>query len=191
MQSLPGRYLPTQIDSQSGRITLRSLRYRDKRHWLDLRARNREWLKPWEATSPNLIEFDPPSFNQLVRFHRREARALRSLSFLITRDNEILGQITLGGIAFGALRGGHIGYWIDKSTANQGITTEAVITLTEFAFTELKLHRIEIALRPENEASRRVAEKSGYIYEGQRPRFLHIDGQWRDHIVFVRENPLV
>ncbi|MFM8383593.1 MAG: hypothetical protein ACKN96_01205, partial [Actinomycetota bacterium] len=38
-----------------GELTLQPLRLRDRRAWLDLRARNREWLTPWEATSP-LIE---------------------------------------------------------------------------------------------------------------------------------------
>ena len=44
-------------------------------------------------------------------------------------------------------------------------------------------------MRPENAVSQRVAEKAGYIYEGLRLRYLHIDGDWRDHMIFVRENP--
>ena len=70
-----------------------------------------------------------------------------------------------------------------------GYTTRAVQALTDYAFKELQLHRIEINLRPENQASRKVAEKSGYYYEGLRPRYLHIAGDWRDHLTFVRENP--
>ena len=92
----------------------------------------------------------------------------------------------MGGISYGALRGAHIGYWIDQRWANKGLMTEAVTTLTNHGFDELKLHRIEINLRPENEASRRVAEKAGYLLEGRRPSYLHIDGDWRDHLVFVR-----
>lgn len=179
------------ITSASGRVELRPLRRKDKRAWLELRRRNHDWLKPWEATSPTQIHFQPPRYWQLVRFHNREATALRSLALMIWVEGEMIGQINLGGIAFGALRGAHIGYWIDQGHGNRGITTEAVITLTEFAFTELRLHRVEIAFRPENGASKRVAEKSGYLYEGMRPRFLHIDGQWRDHTVYVRENPSI
>jgi ribosomal-protein-alanine N-acetyltransferase len=92
----------------------------------------------------------------------------------------------MGGIAYGALRGAHIGYWIDQRYANKGFMTEAVLGLTDYGFNELKLHRIEINLRPENESSRRVAEKAGYHLEGERPSYLHIDGGWRDHLVFVR-----
>jgi len=71
---------------------------------------------------------------------------------------------------------------------NKGITTRAVREVTRFGLEELRLHRIEIALRPENGASKRVAEKAGYVFEGLRPRYLHIDSGWRDHIVFVKEN---
>ena len=44
-------------------------------------------------------------------------------------------------------------------------------------------------MRPENLASKKVAEKSGYKFEGVRERFLHIDGDCRDHLTFVAENP--
>jgi ribosomal-protein-alanine N-acetyltransferase len=182
---------PLTIPTSMPGITLRPLRLRDKRAWLNLRKKNHEWLKPWEATAPSIIEFDPPTFAQLVRYHQKEARALRALSFVITSEEEIIGQITLGGIAFGALRGGHIGYWIDQEFAGRSITTASVTALTDYAFFTLKLHRIEIGFRPENIASKRVAEKSGYIYEGVRTRFLHIDGDWRDHLIYVRENPLL
>ena len=88
----------------------------------------------------------------------------------------------------GAYRGAHIGYWIDQRFANRGYATRAVRMLTRYAFSDLKLHRIEINMRPENLASTRVAQKSGYSFEGVRPRYLHIDGQWRDHLTYICEN---
>ena len=57
-------------------------------------------------------------------------------------------------------------------------------------FTQLGLHRIEINVRPENDASCRVAEKAGYEFEGFKKAFLHIDGAWRDHKCFVKTNEL-
>jgi len=125
----------------------------------------------------------------MVNFNNREGRAGRAVSLIIWYQGQLVGQITMGGITYGALRGAHIGYWIDSAHANQGITTKAVEMMTNYGLDVLHLHRIEINLRPENVASRRVAEKVGYHLEGERPRFLHIDGQWRDHLCFVRENP--
>jgi ribosomal-protein-alanine N-acetyltransferase len=178
-----------------GEITLHPLRFRDRGAWNHLRRKNAMWLAPWEATRPHLESDGPlPNFFEMVRYHNKEGRELRSLSLGIWlkegSKERLIGQITLGGIVMGAYRGAHIGYWIDQSVANRGYTTRAVKALTNFAFSKLLLHRIEINLRPENHASRKVAEKSGYIYEGLRPRYLHIAGDWRDHLTFVAENPL-
>jgi ribosomal-protein-alanine N-acetyltransferase len=132
-----------------------------------------------------------PSYFEMVRTLNSEARSGRSFSFAIWHQRNLIGQISLGGVILGAMRGGHIGYWIDKNYSNRGFTTQAVMALTEYSFSALNLHRIEINIRPENAASRRVAEKAGYIFEGERPRYLHIAGNWRDHVVFVKENPAI
>lgn len=176
-------------------VTLRPLRLRDRAAWDEVRRENVDWLKPWEATLPRVpgesSQRKLPTFFQKVISHKREGQALRSINLSIWYSGALVGQITLGGITLGALRGAHIGYWIDRRYANHGITSRAVSMITEYAFNHLGLHRIEINLRPENGPSRRVAEKSGYTFEGERPRFLHIDGAWRDHICFVRENPKI
>lgn len=187
------------IELVGEKVILRPARYRDKAAWDEVRAENREWLAPWEATLPTVIPGTPESefvskgrsFRSMVRALNREAAASRSFSFLIFSGETLVGQITMGGVIFGALRGAHIGYWIDRNHANKGLTTDAVNTLTRFGFEVLGLHRIEINVRPENDASCRVAEKAGYIFEGDRPKFLHISGAWRDHKCFVKVNDLV
>jgi ribosomal-protein-alanine N-acetyltransferase len=175
-------------------ITLKPIRFRDKAEWDAVRAVNRDWLTPWEATRPKIESNSRlPSYYGMVMTLNKEIRALRSISLGIwLRENDsqkLIGQITLGGIIFGAMRGAHIGYWIDQRFASRGYTTRAVKLLTKFAFQTLKLHRIEINLRPENEASKKVAIKAGYVLEGARNNYLHIAGDWRNHITFVKENP--
>jgi [ribosomal protein S5]-alanine N-acetyltransferase len=178
-----------------GSLELRPLRLRDRLQWNRVRNSNLQWLKPWEATLPRIPGEDHginlPSYFQMMSAYNREGRAQRSISLAIWFEGRLVGQISMGGIIFGALRGAHIGYWIDQAFSNRGLTTQAVDLLTEYGFSSLLLHRIEINLRPENAASRKVAEKAGYHLEGERPRYLHIDGQWRDHLCFVRENPRI
>jgi ribosomal-protein-alanine N-acetyltransferase len=162
--------------------------------WNQVRAENREWLSPWEATIPAISSEsykELPSYFEMVRILNHEARNARSYSFAIWHGKNLIGQISLGGVIYGAMRGAHIGYWIDRNFANRGYTTAAVEMLTRYAFEVLNLHRVEINLRPENAPSRRVAEKAGFVFEGERPRYLHIDGQWRDHICFVKENSVI
>jgi ribosomal-protein-alanine N-acetyltransferase len=180
-----------------GELELRPLRLRDRLKWNRVRQKNREWLQQWEATlptvtvGPSALAPQLPSFFSMITTFNREARNGRSFSFVIWKGPNLIGQITLGGVIYGALRGGHIGYWIDEEFANRGYTTRAIEILTRFGFDQLGLHRIEINIRPENAPSRRVAEKAGYLLEGTRARYLHIDGRWRDHVSYVKENPTV
>ncbi len=152
--------------------------------WRHVRAASAEWLRPWEATNPDPRQ---PSvgFHSMVAGLRREARAGRMLPFVVTYHGRLVGQLTVGGVHYGSLRAAHIGYWIGADHAGRGIIPTAVALATDHAFASLRLHRIEIAMRPENMPSRRVAEKLGFRYEGDREAYLHIDGDWRDHRVYV------
>ena len=98
------------ITLHEGELTLRPLRLRDRKSWLELRLKNRAWLTPWEATTPLLEEQKSlPTYFEMVSFHKREGRAGRSFSFVIWFNRNLIGQITLGGISYGAYRGAHIG----------------------------------------------------------------------------------
>ena len=167
-----------------GSVGLRPLRQRDSREWRSVRARNAEWLRPWEATSPEPVLDSPPTYSAMVRRLRTEAREGRSMPFVVTFGGDLVGQLTVGGISWGSLRSAHIGYWVDQRVAGRGIMPTAVAMATDHCFAT-GLHRIEINIRPENVASRRVVEKLGFRPEGLRPRYLHIDGDWRDHLSFA------
>ena len=78
-----------------------------------------------------------------------------------------------------------VGYWIDEAYAGRGITTRAVAMAIDHCFVTVGLHRIEVAIRPENTSSLRVVEKLGIKEIGYAPRYLHIDGDWRDHKLFA------
>jgi ribosomal-protein-alanine N-acetyltransferase len=172
----------------AGDVTLRPLKQTDARAWREVRRRNAEWLQPWEATLPpeGARTGDAiPTFGMMVRRLRREAREGRTLPFALLYRGALVGQVTLGGIAWGSLRAGYIGYWIDSAVAGRGIMPTAVAMTLDHAFSTMRLHRVEINIRPENAASLRVVEKLGLPREGDRARYLHIDGDWRDHVTFV------
>ena len=167
-----------------GRVGLRPLRRRDIDAWREVRARNAAWLAPWEATAPSPAA-EPVSFAATVRFLRSEARAGRVLPFVVTYDGGLVGQVTVGGITRGSLCSAHVGYWIDERVAGRGITPTAVALVVDHCFGPVGLHRVEADVRPENTASRRVVEKLGFREEGLHRRYLHIDGDYRDHVVYA------
>jgi len=172
------------VELRDGDVLLRPIRMRDRADWRAIRARNIEWLRPWDATSPAGPGDLPPSFGHMVRSLLAEARAGRLMPFVIENRGRLAGQVTVGGITWGSLRSAHIGYWIDRQLAGQGIVPTAVALATDHLF-DVGLHRVEINIRPENAASLRVVEKLGFRPEGSRLRFLHIDGAWRDHQCFA------
>jgi RimJ/RimL family protein N-acetyltransferase len=60
----------------------------------------------------------------------------------------------------------NLGYWVRTSQTNKGIATAATLLLARFAFNDLRLTRVEIAVAVDNQASLRVVEKAGAIKEG-------------------------
>ncbi len=166
-----------------GAVRVRPLRRRDERAWNDLRAENLGWLAEWEATSP--VPGSAPSFRRYVAQLGREARAGRALPFAIEVDGALVGQVTVAPITYGSLWVGSVGYWVAERVAGRGIAPTAVALVTDHCWTAARLHRVEVAVRPENAPSLRVVAKLGFREEGLRPRYLHIGGAWRDHRAFA------
>ena len=173
------------MELRSGRVGLRPLAMSDRRAWQEIRARNVEWLKPWEATVPPGDTTAPKTFRGLVHDLRRQARDLRALPFALTVDDKFAGQLKVSNIVGGSDRFASMGYWIDRAHAGHGYVPTAVAMACDYCLFEMDLHRIEIAIRPENSASLRVVEKLGFTEVGYAPRYLHIDGDWRDHRLFA------
>ena len=165
-------------------VRLRLLRMRDEAEWIALRNRNRDWLRPWEATAPPGTADAPVSFRTFIRNENAMWRSRRSFPMVIEKGGRLVGRVTLGRIEWGAERGGSLGYWVSQDRAGQGIAPTAVVLMCEYAFGQ-GLHRIEVAIRPENAASLSVARKLDLREEGLRQSYLYIDGAWRDHRIFA------
>ncbi len=181
---------------EHGDLVLRPFRRGDQEEWMALRSRNRDWLQPWDATNPT-PGTGLRSFLEMVRVLNRTGRDGTGLPWLICLRTTvagrpvIAGQLSVSSIVRGSAQSASIGYWIDQAWAGRGIVPTAVALAVDHCFSSLGLHRIEINIRPENAASRRVVEKLGFRHEGLRRDFLHIDGQWRDHDSYALTAPEV
>lgn len=168
---------------QYGPVGLRLVRARDARALQKELLANRSWLSPWEATIPGGVA----TFDMRVSIRRllQQYRDGGGYPFVMEYDGEIAGQLNVWGVARGSLASATIGYWISERFAGRSITPTAVALATDAAFEQYGLHRMEICIRPENRASLRVVQKLGFRYEGLRRRYIHIDGDWRDHYAFA------
>lgn len=106
--------------------------------------------------------------------------------FLVDPEtNAVIGAVTLDNIRRGPAQCGTVGYWISESRKREGLMREAIGCVLTFAFGEIGLGRIEAGTLPENTASRRLLEKSGFKYEGVGQSYLQINGRWRDHVLYA------
>jgi ribosomal-protein-alanine N-acetyltransferase len=166
-------------------VRLRPIAQKDRDVWRRVRQANSAWLSRWDATAPSHSHAQPRSFSSMVRQMRSEARAGRQLPFVVELEGRFVGQVTVSNIVRGSAQFASIGYWIDKAYAGRGITPRAVALVIDHCFGPVGLHRVEVAIRPENTSSLRVVEKLGINEVGFAPKFLHIDGDWRDHRLFA------
>ena len=167
------------------RVVLRPLVAQDFNGWSEGRRRNGEWLTQWEPM--RLTHHPDPETNREVFAARcgareRERLAGTQYAFGIFVDGAFAGEINLNNVVRGAFQSATIGYWIDKSRAGRSLMSEAVVVLAQYAFEEMRLHRLEICIIPRNVNSRRVMEKLDIRTEGIAERFLEINGVWEDHI---------
>ena len=169
----------------SGGVRLRPLATSDRTAWTSARRRNASWLVPWDATVPPGGEARPATFRQLVRRLNRMARQGSTMPFAVEVDGVFAGQLTVNNIVRGSAQFCSMGYWLDREFAGRGVMPTAVAMAIDHCFTIVGLHRVEIAIRPENTNSLRVVEKLGIREVGYFPKYLHIDGAWRDHRVYA------
>jgi len=170
------------------RILLRPIVAADFPAWREVRRRNVDWLTKWEAQriqgQPDIVE-DRDAFSVRCSARQRERQLGTGYGFGIFVDGELAGEINLTAVQRGPFQRAYVGYWIDEKHAGNGYMPEALVVLTQFAFDELHLHRIQISIIPRNSASRRVVEKLEIRDEGVAKRYLEINGVCEDQIRYA------
>jgi len=157
---------------------IRPVRPEDADELAALYAANRDFLAPYEPVRP-------PEFFTAEGQRERLERQLEGEThpFAILDGDAIAGTIN-------AVRDGPescvIGYWVDGARNGRGLASAAVAEILVYVFGALALHRVEAATLVDNVASQRVLEKNGFDRIGLARRFLRIDGDWRDFLLFQR-----
>jgi ribosomal-protein-alanine N-acetyltransferase len=97
--------------------------------------------------------------------------------------DELLGSIGVQDVRRAESRC-DIGYWLARQARGRGVMTRAVRLLSRWVFDNLPIERIQITVQPENDASRAVAERAGYAFEGILRSYIEIKGRPRDAAVY-------
>ncbi len=168
-------------------IYLRAPQMADYAEWAQLREQSRNFLVPWEPSWP-ADDLTRGAFRRRLKRYAEDQRTDQSYAFLIFRaeDNAMVGGLTLANIRRGVSQAGSLGYWMGAPFVRRGYMTAAVRALIPFAFGTLRLHRLEAACIPANDASIRLLERAGFKREGYAREYLCINGKWQDHLLYGR-----
>lgn len=170
------------------RVSLRPLVVEDFAQWREVRTTNEEWLTRWEpqrfAGQPDVVK-SRQAFSSRCAARQRERQLGTGYGFGIFIGQQLIGEMNVSAIQRGPFQNAYVGYWIDQRQAGFGYTPEALVVAMRFAFDDLRLHRIQIAIIPRNKPSRRVVEKLGIRLEGLAERYLEINGVWEDHMRYA------
>lgn len=166
---------------------LRLAQHDDFEQWRALRSESRAFLQPWEPIWQD-DELSQASFRARVHRGHDEYRSGHAVPLLLfsREDKTLLGGLTIGYIRRGAAQGCMIGYWMGERHAGRGHMLAALKIAIPYIYGQLQLHRIEAACIPDNWKSVRLLEKAGFEREGLLRKYLKINGEWHDHLLFSR-----
>jgi len=172
-------------------LRLRLPKRADFAAWQNVRSASRPFLTPFE---PKWHEYELTrnSFLKRVKISAERAKENTEFSlfiFALEKENNrqketFVGGVTLSNIRYGAAYHANIGYWLGQEQTGKGYMNRAIALVLPFAFGFLKLRRVHAACLPENERSKNVLIKNGFLKEGFAPKYLQINGEMRDHALF-------
>jgi [ribosomal protein S5]-alanine N-acetyltransferase len=157
-----------------GRVALRRVSAGDQDEFLALARASAGLHHPWYS-----MPTTPEDFRAYLDRYAQPATE----GFLIcVRDGGAMaGVVTVDSIIRGRFQSASVSYAAFAPAAGHGYMSEGLALVIEYAFTELRLHRLEANIQPANQASLRLAQRARFRQEGYSPAMLFIDGAWRDH----------
>jgi [ribosomal protein S5]-alanine N-acetyltransferase len=161
-------------NDDNGRVVLRPVTAGDQDEFLVLARASTGLHHPWYS-----MPMTPEEFRAyLVKYAKPTAEG-----FLVClRDGgAIAGVVTVDSIVRGRFQSATLSYAAFAPAAGLGYMSEGLALVLEYAFQDLRLHRLEANIQPANQASLRLIQRLGFRQEGYSPDMLFIDGAWRDH----------
>jgi ribosomal-protein-serine acetyltransferase len=162
-------------------LQLKLVESKDAKALFKLTNESREYLSEWLGwlDSTKKVE-DTKAFIEMSRKNYAENK---SLSTLILYKGEIVGTAGYNSIDW-TNKIAYIGYWLGEEYQGNGIMTRVAKALTDYAFYELQLNRVDIRVAVENKKSRAIPERLGFQNEGTIRQAEWLYNHYVDHIIY-------
>jgi ribosomal-protein-alanine N-acetyltransferase len=125
----------------------------------------------------------PPGNSEDYRKYVNSLRRKNRIGFFVTPpdSSDIAGVVNVSEIVRGLFQSGYLGYYAFSPHAGRGLMWQGMQQVLAHCFNDLRLHRLEANIQPENERSIELVKALGFSKEGYSPRYLKVCGKWRDH----------
>jgi ribosomal-protein-alanine N-acetyltransferase len=164
-------------------VGVRPARREDAQLLAALYRDNRVHLAPFEPERGEDFFTDQGQARRLADLIDQHVQG-RAYPYIIEVDGRPVGRVTATNVVHGPFCSGSLGYWVAAAHTGRGVATRAVRLVLDDCFQRHRLHRVEAATLVDNLASQVVLRRTGFSLIGLAPRYLHIAGQWRDHLLF-------
>jgi len=141
------------------------------------RAYLAEWL-PWVKHTTKLTDT-----TLFIKEAIRKAREETTFTAEIWYFKDLVGIIDLHQISK-TNRRAYIGYWLSQHAMGNGIMTQAVKAMLDYSFEKFGLNRIVIDVAEENEKSRSIPERLGFVQEGILRNDMILDGKIYNRVIY-------
>lgn len=121
--------------------------------------------------------------NELVE---EQSQGFHYMYLVIDEQENIVGRINLTNVVQGPLKKAELGYRVGKGYQEKGYATKAIKLITEKAYKEHMLHRLEAGTSPQNIASQIVLIKNGFQFAGKYHQYILGGDSWTDCILFEK-----
>lgn len=166
-------------------IQLKVLSPKDTKELLYYYNKNKKHLEPYEPTRNEEFYTEEAQRKILIDNYKQYLNGT-SVNFGIYKEDKFIGKIQISNIVIGVFKSGIVGYSIDEDEQGNGYMKEAVNLISEYAFNEMGIHRLEASTLVDNYKSQGVLKKCGFKKLGINEKYLFINGKWRDHITFYK-----
>ena len=137
---------------------------------------------PWVMDMKSVQDEEQFLEYSIDKIHKEEM-----MMFIILVDENVAGMIDLHNIKRSAKRA-EVGYWLSENFEGYGIMTQAVAKIEEYSFKELKLHKLQIRVHPENQKSASIPQRLGYFKEATLVEHEVLNGEYIDLDIFAKLN---
>jgi ribosomal-protein-serine acetyltransferase len=162
-------------------LSLKLINIRDADRVFELTDKSRGYLREWLPWLDFTTKVEDS--REFIKRSLKNFAENKSMTTVVLYKDEIVGTAGFNEINW-SNKTGYIGYWLGEEYQRKGIMTRVAKALTNYAFTELDLNKVEIRAAEGNSKSRSIPERLGFVKEGRLREEEWLYDHYVDHIVY-------